>query len=146
MVNQVTVHLKRCNPDVCRFKDRKTLEVSYEDEHRWLQADKVLKVNLQSGVLHTSLRKISEFKMQRKLIRSWVQKNNDYYDDVRTSHRAHRCESWLAPASSSYLKTGWQQTLSILILSKAYPTLGILSPLSRHARLFGSGVLLLKCC
>ena len=37
-------------------------------------------------------------------------------------------------------------TLSILILSKAYPTLGILSLLSRHAKLFGSGVLLLKSC
>ena len=37
-------------------------------------------------------------------------------------------------------------TLSILILSKAYPTLDILSPLPRHAKLFGSGVLLLKGC
>ena len=33
-----------------------------------------------------------------------------------------------------------QARLSILILSKAYPTMGILSPLSRHAKLFGSGV------
>ena len=31
-------------------------------------------------------------------------------------------------------------TLSILILSKAYLTMGILSPISRHAKLFGSGV------
>ena len=31
-------------------------------------------------------------------------------------------------------------TLSILILIKAYPTMGILSPISRHAKLFGSGV------
>ena len=31
-------------------------------------------------------------------------------------------------------------TLSILILSKAYPTMGILSPISRHAKLFGSRV------
>ena len=37
-------------------------------------------------------------------------------------------------------------TLSILILSKAYPTLGIHSPITRHAKLFGSGVLLLKGC
>ena len=37
-------------------------------------------------------------------------------------------------------------TLSILILSKTYPTLGILSPLPRHAKLFGSGVLLQKGC
>ena len=35
-------------------------------------------------------------------------------------------------------------TLSILILSKAYPTMGILRPLSRHAKLFGSGVYLLE--
>src|SRR6185312_13651421 len=35
-------------------------------------------------------------------------------------------------------------TLSILILSKAYPTLGILSPIPRNAKLFGSGVLLQK--
>ena len=31
-------------------------------------------------------------------------------------------------------------TLSILILSKVYPTMGILSPISRHAKIFGSGV------
>ena len=31
-------------------------------------------------------------------------------------------------------------TMSILIPSKAYPTMGILSPISRHAKLFGSGV------
>ena len=48
--------------------------------------------------------------------------NHDNYDDVRTSHRAHQCESWLAPTSSSYLKTGWQQILSKLILSQTYPT------------------------
>jgi len=39
MVNQITTHLKRCNPVACWVKDRKTLEVSHEDEHRWLQAD-----------------------------------------------------------------------------------------------------------
>ena len=33
-----------------------------------------------------------------------------------------------------------QARLSILILSKAYPTKGILSPLSRHARLLAWGV------
>ena len=49
MVNQVTTHLKRYNPDVCRVKDRKTLEVSHEDEHRWLQADKVLNFYLDSA-------------------------------------------------------------------------------------------------
>ena len=35
---------------------------------------------------------------------------------------------------------------SILILSKTYPTMGILSPLSRYAKLFGSEILLLKGC
>src|SRR6185312_11193407 len=35
------------------------------------------------------------------------------------------------------LKRVTTTTLSILILSKAYPTLDILSPLPRHARLFG---------
>ena len=39
MINQVTMHLKQCNPNVCQVKDRKTLEVSHEDEHRWLQVD-----------------------------------------------------------------------------------------------------------
>ena len=38
------------------------------------------------------------------------------------------------------LKRVTTTTLSILILSKAYPTLGILSPLTRHVQLFGSGV------
>ena len=68
-----------------------------------------------------SLSKISEFKKQRNLNRSLIQKLR-YYEDVRMSHRAHQCEPWLAPTSSSYLKIGYQQTLSILILSKTYPT------------------------
>ena len=42
--------------------------------------------------------------------------------------------------NATCLKMVTTTTLSILILSKAYPTLGILSPLSRHAKLFGSGV------
>ena len=33
-----------------------------------------------------------------------------------------------------------QARLSILILSKAYPSLGILSPLARHAKLLAGGV------
>jgi len=35
-------------------------------------------------------------------------------------------------------------SLSILILSKTYPSMGILSPITRHEKLFGSGVVLLK--
>ena len=46
MVNQVTVHLKWCNLVVCRVKDRKTLEVSHEDEDRWLQADKSFQIQI----------------------------------------------------------------------------------------------------
>jgi hypothetical protein len=36
------------------------------------------------------------------------------------------------------------KTLSTLILSKTYLSMGILSPLSRHGKLFGSGVVLQK--
>ena len=36
------------------------------------------------------------------------------------------------------------KTLSTLILSKTYLPMDILSPLSRHAKLFGSGVVLRK--
>ena len=50
-----------------------------------------------------SLSKISEFKIQRKLNRSLIQKSR-YYEDMRMSHRAHQCGSWLAPTGSSYLK------------------------------------------
>ncbi|KAG2536579.1 hypothetical protein PVAP13_9NG197573 [Panicum virgatum] len=49
-------------------------------------------------------------------------------------------------AGTQPAKKSTTTTLSILILTKAYPTLGILSPLPRHAKLFGSGVLLLKGC
>ena len=35
-------------------------------------------------------------------------------------------------------------SLSILILSKTYPSKGILSPITRHEKLFGSGVVLLE--
>jgi hypothetical protein len=44
----------------------------------------------------------------------------------------------------SLLKRGYNQTLSTLILSKTYPSMDILSPLTRHAKLFGSGVVLRK--
>ena len=89
----------------------------------------------------------------------------------RTSHLAHWCEAHLPslhgengthstvqpggrgwPLQDALISSktsgippaqkGYNQTLSILILSKAYPTMGILSPLSRHAKLFGSGVCL----
>ena len=44
----------------------------------------------------------------------------------------------------SLLRRVATKTLSTLILSKAYPTMGILSSLPRHAKLFGSGVVLRK--
>jgi len=44
----------------------------------------------------------------------------------------------------SLLRRGTTKTLSTLILSKTYPSMGILSPLPRHAKLFGSGVVLRK--
>ena len=40
----------------------------------------------------------------------------------------------------SLLRRGTTKTLSTLILSKTYPSMGILSPLPRYAKLFGSGV------
>ena len=49
------------------------------------------------------------------------------------SQRGHNLPRWVTTT-----------TLSILILSKSYPTMGILSPLPRHAKLFGSGALLRK--
>ena len=49
-------------------------------------------------------------------------------------------------AGHNLLRRVTTTTLSILILSKAYPTMGILSPLTRHAKFFDSGVLLLKGC
>ena len=49
-----------------------------------------------------------------------------------------------SPSEHSLLRRGYNQTLSTLILSKTYPSMGILSPLSRQAKLFGSGVILLK--
>ena len=44
----------------------------------------------------------------------------------------------------SLLRRVATKTLSTLILSKAYPTMGILSPLPRHAKLFVSGFVLRK--
>ena len=38
----------------------------------------------------------------------------------------------------SLLKRGYNQTLSTLILNKTYPSMDILNPLTRHAKLFGS--------
>ena len=44
----------------------------------------------------------------------------------------------------SLLRRVTTKTLSTLILSKTYPSMCILSPLPRHAKLFGSGVVLRK--
>src|SRR6185369_14784884 len=60
--------------------------------------------------------------------------------------RSTRRRSPRSPPEHNLLKYMATTSLSILILSKTYPTMGILSPLSRHAKLFGSGVILLKSC
>ena len=65
-------------------------------------------------------------------------------EEAAVQSRTHR--SPRSPQGHNLLRRVTTTTLSILILSKAYPTLGILSPLPRHAKLFGSGVLLLKGC
>ena len=58
------MHLKRCNPVVCRVKDRKTLEVSHEDEYRWLQAERYSQFKLQNKVLQIQFNiKLSELNM-----------------------------------------------------------------------------------
>ena len=59
-------------------------------------------------------------------------------EEAAVQSRTHRPPR--SPREHNLLKRVTTTTLSILILSKAYPTLGILSPLSRHAKLFGSGV------
>ena len=63
-------------------------------------------------------------------------------EEAAVQSRTHR--SPRSQREHNLLRKVTTTTLSILILGKAYPTLGILSPLSRHAKLFGSGVLLLK--
>ena len=65
-------------------------------------------------------------------------------EEAAVQSRTHR--SPRSPQGHNLLRRVTTTTLSILILSKAYPTLGILSPLPRHAKLSGSGVLLLKSC
>jgi len=59
-------------------------------------------------------------------------------EEAAVQSRTHR--SPRSPQGHNLLRRVTTTTLSILILSKAYPTMGILSPLSRHAKLFGSGV------
>ena len=51
-------------------------------------------------------------------------KYSDNYEDVRTSHRAHRCESGLVPIPEIGYTTNPEQ----LILSKTYPTIGYTQP------------------
>jgi len=65
-------------------------------------------------------------------------------EEVVVQSRTHRPPR--SQRGHNLLKWVTTTTLSILILSKAYPTMGILSPLSRHAKLFSSGVHLLKGC
>jgi len=55
-------------------------------------------------------------------------------EEAAVQSRTHR--SPRSPQGHNLLRRVTTTTLSILILSKAYPTLGILSPLPRHARLF----------
>ena len=63
-------------------------------------------------------------------------------EEVVVQSRTHRPPR--SQRGHNLLRRVTTTTLSILILSKAYPTLGILSPLPRHAKLFGSGVVLQK--
>jgi len=44
-----------------------------------------------------------DFKLSRVLRENTYTKGGNY-GDARTSHLAHRCKSWLASTSSSYLK------------------------------------------
>src|SRR6185369_675338 len=65
-------------------------------------------------------------------------------EEVVVQSRTHRPPR--SQREHNLLRRVTTTTLSILILSKAHPTMDILSPLSRHTKLFGSGVLLLKDC
>jgi len=58
--------------------------------------------------------------------------------------RSTRRRSPRSPPERILLKYMATTSLSILILSKTYPTMGILSPLTRHEKLFGSGVCFAK--
>ena len=55
-------------------------------------------------------------------------------EEAAVQSRTHR--SPRSPPGHNLLRGFTTTTLSILILSKAYPTLGILNPLPRHAKLF----------
>ena len=58
--------------------------------------------------------------------------------------RSTRRRTPRSPPERNLLKDMATTSLSILILSKTYPSMGILSPITRHEKLFGSGVVLLK--
>ena len=58
--------------------------------------------------------------------------------------RSTRRRSLRSLPERNLLKYMATTSLSILILSKTYPSMGILSPITRHEKLFGSGVVLLK--
>ena len=54
--------------------------------------------------------------------------------------RSTRRKSPRSPPERILLKYITTTSLSILILGKTYPSMGILSPITRHEKLFGSGV------
>ena len=56
------------------------------------------------------------------------------------SHRARRCESWLTPTAAIIPENKIITNPEYTNTQQGLLDMGILSPLSRHAKLFGSGV------
>ena len=144
----------------------------YEDEHRCYQHTEILKINLQHRFLHKRFKyKQQSSNAQRKFKTEFEIQYDSYDDDKRWApHPAHRCDANLpnlhgedgahstvqpggsgcpiqdAQISSKSAGTqpaqkGYNNNHEYTNTQQGLPDSGY-----RHARLFGSGVLLLKDC
>ena len=112
----------------------KPLEIGSTKQFRVCNIPQFLQHRVWNWIINTNqvwiYKKTTEFKCSRKIHDSLAMIEDVMMKPVHDINHTLRCTTW---------KTKPQARLSILILSKAYPTKGILSPLSRHARLLAWG-------
>ena len=132
----VNTHLKRSNPAVLSGKiPIKPLETGSTKQFRGYNIPQILQHRVWNWIIVTNrvwiYKGTTEFKCSGEMNDILPTKQDVMMKLVHDVNHILRCTTW---------KTKPQARLSILILSKAYPTKGILSPLSRHARLLAWGV------
>ena len=137
---QDNTHFKRSNPAVLSGKILiKPLEIGSTKHSRVYNIPQILQHRVWNWIIITNrvwiYKSTIEFKCGGKINDSLATKPDVMMKPIHDVIHILKSTTW---------KTKPQARLSMLILSKTYPTKGILSPLSRHAKLLAWGVCFAK--